>query len=821
MPEGSASPPRAYPIHDAEGSHGYYAPPPQSTSNPWTRTGTFLLSGSTAPPIVNTRRAPPLRGRASTSSPGLGPPVLYRNAKCSCCATSVSYPRDSTCFSCTVCGVTNDLAPIPGQSRVEPGITRDQVFNLCAPASDGRDGETDEQLARRLHQVELGSPASLESDDLVSSYIVSTFSSLETLDQSFLSSIQPSPPLHETLEAFYTLIKSRPEHLRLLETLVGALLRRPGSSLDRLKGNWIVALMESPTFSAIYSTEPYERRGLYSKFVGLLSNVPSAQHHHVVTYLSQPSYPSSRLRDHIQLLVPHISHVILSDSESSRSGVQGQHLWAVRAGAKVASVLLAARNARSRNDRNTNSGDDEIKLSEFYVTAIDALGEDAWIQDFLEWEESALEAPDSGHQTMFQFCQYPFLLSLGIKKRLLEFENQRQITDEAEAAVRSNLSRSSYRDPYTGRGSAYALEDEAERQMPLLMLNIRRDRLVADSLHQISGNRQNLRKSLRIRFEGEEGIDAGGLRKEWFLLLCRSLFSPSYGMFNSPDDESNLSWFNPGSVGMVDEEDYWLLGAVVGMGLYHADTLDVPLPLVTYKKLLREPSSSLEDLAQFQPSLARGLRHLLAYEGDDVEQVFCRTFVGTYEAWGETVLVDLCEGGRDRPVTSENRREFVSRYVDFLLNTSVSTQFEAFSAGFHQVCSGNALSLLRGEELELVVRGSDEPLDVETLKSVTTLHGFYEDDRVIENFWRVFGAFGPARQRKLLAFITSSDRVPATGLTALHLKITCLGRVDSDRLPTSHSCFNELRLWLYDGGAERLEGLLTRAMEESEGFGLR
>ena len=75
--------------------------------------------------------------------------------------------------------------------------------------------------------------------------------------------------------------------------------------------------------------------------------------------------------------------------------------------------------------------------------------------------------------------------------------------------------------------------------------------------------------------------------------------------------------------------------------------------------------------------------------------------------------------------------EFVDLLVDFILNKSIAHQFEAFSAGFNEVCSGNALSLLRGEELELTVRGSEEPLDVETLRSVTTLHGFYDDDQVI------------------------------------------------------------------------------------------
>lgn len=63
-------------------------------------------------------------------------------------------------------------------------------------------------------------------------------------------------------------------------------------------------------------------------------------------------------------------------------------------------------------------------------------------------------------------------------------------------------------------------------------------------------------------------------------------------------------------------------------------------------------------------------------------------------------------------------------YVNFLLNKNVSQQFEAFAAGFKSVTSGNALPLFVGAELELLVRGSPEPLDLDQLKSVTTYEGF-------------------------------------------------------------------------------------------------
>ena len=32
-------------------------------------------------------------------------------------------------------------------------------------------------------------------------------------------------------------------------------------------------------------------------------------------------------------------------------------------------------------------------------------------------------------------------------------------------------------------------------------------------------------------FDGEEGVDAGGVRKEYFQVMMRELLDPNYGMF--------------------------------------------------------------------------------------------------------------------------------------------------------------------------------------------------------------------------------------------------------------------------------------------------
>lgn len=79
---------------------------------------------------------------------------------------------------------------------------------------------------------------------------------------------------------------------------------------------------------------------------------------------------------------------------------------------------------------------------------------------------------------------------------------------------------------------------------------------------------QDLKKKLRIEFVGEPGIDAGGLTKEWFLLLVRELFSLNFGttrnglilgMFTY-EEETNYFWFNAGSFEASDQ--FYLVGVV-------------------------------------------------------------------------------------------------------------------------------------------------------------------------------------------------------------------------------------------------------------------
>ncbi|PHH86397.1 hypothetical protein CDD83_10312 [Cordyceps sp. RAO-2017] len=499
--------------------------------------------------------------------------------------------------------------------------------------------------------------------------------------------------------------------------------------------------------------------------------------------------------------------------------------WQIRAAARVLALLFAANklpktrhgDATPPNADDTRSGliRDGINetglplhTSDFYNLVLDNTD---LVADFESWESK---------RSKFSFCQYPFLLSIWAKTKILEYDARRQMQNKARDAFFDSIMTRRNINQY-------------------LSLDVRRDCLVDDSLKAvgevIGSGSGDVKKALRITFRGEEGIDGGGLRKEWFLLLVREVFNPDHGMFIY-DEDSQYCYFNPNSFETSDQ--FFLVGVVMGLAIYNSTILDVALPPFAFRKLLasapahgQAPSAhprpsmkySLADLADYKPRLARGLRQLLEYEGD-VEQTFSLDFVVDMERYGIVVQVPLCPGGERKSVTNSNRREYVELYVHHVLDTAVARQFEPFKRGFYTVCGGNAFSLFMPEEIELLVRGSDEAMDIAALRAVAEYDNWSSrqpdgTEPIIGWFWESFQNATPADQRKLLLFITGSDRLPAMGAAMLCIKISCLGE-DTGRYPIARTCFNLLSLWRYMS-RERLEVMLWRAVRESEGFGLK
>ena len=217
--------------------------------------------------------------------------------------------------------------------------------------------------------------------------------------------------------------------------------------------------------------------------------------------------------------------------------------------------------------------------------------------------------------------------------------------------------------------------------------------------------------------------------------------------------------------------------------------------------------------------LRRGLKQLLDYEGNDVEDIFCLTFeLNWMDEMGEEQRLELIPDGANIEVTNANREEYVLRYVRWILVDSIRSQWDAFQTGVMHVMEDSSLDLFLPEELELLVVGTPL-LEFDALEENTKYEGGYDkESEVVKNFWKFVKEADEDSQVKLLKFVTASSKAPIGGLGKMDFVIQ--RSADSDQLPTSHTCFNTILLPDYGADYEKLAKLLGRAILECEGFGL-
>ena len=139
-----------------------------------------------------------------------------------------------------------------------------------------------------------------------------------------------------------------------------------------------------------------------------------------------------------------------------------------------------------------------------------------------------------------------------------------------------------------------------------VQLKIRRDHVKNDALIGLEmvamENPSDLKKQLIVEFEGEQGIDEGGLSKEFFQLVIDQIFNPDYAMFAFSAETQNF-WFNPTS--FESDGQFTLVGIMLGLAIYNTVILDVHFPMLVYRKLLGR-KGTFEDLQELDPTLWKG-----------------------------------------------------------------------------------------------------------------------------------------------------------------------------------------------------------------------
>ncbi|KAI1869310.1 uncharacterized protein JN550_005940 [Neoarthrinium moseri] len=361
------------------------------------------------------------------------------------------------------------------------------------------------------------------------------------------------------------------------------------------------------------------------------------------------------------------------------------------------------------------------------------------------------------------------------------------------------------------------------RTFPSLQLSVRRDQVFHDSFKSLyfkSGDEMKFGK-LNIRFHGEEGVDAGGVTREWFQVLSRQMFDPNYALFVPVS--SDRTTFHPNKLSGINDEHlmfFKFIGRVIGKALYEGRVLDCYFSRAVYKRILGK-QVSVKDMESFDPDYYKSLVWMLE---NDITDIITETFSVETDEFGVTKIEDLCENGRNIPVTEENKQDYVRLVVEHKLLSSVKEQMEHFLKGFHEIIPAELVSIFNEQELELLISGLPD-IDVDDWKSNTEYQNYTPSSQQIQWFWRALRSFDKEELAKLLQFVTGTSKVPLNGFKELE-GMNGINRFNihrdygnKDRLPSSHTCFNQLDLPEYESYDILRAQLLKAITAGSDYFG--
>jgi len=292
-----------------------------------------------------------------------------------------------------------------------------------------------------------------------------------------------------------------------------------------------------------------------------------------------------------------------------------------------------------------------------------------------------------------------------------------------------------------------------------------------------------------------------------------------------------MTWFQPGS-----PEPLWkfqLIGMIVSLAVYNGLNMPVTLPKALYMKLLGLDVSELHHIADGWPDLTNGLTSLLEWDEKEgsVEDVFSRTYEYSVEQLGQHMTFDMGTEIESWPqfadsyvpshieaplVTNATRNKFVSDYIHWLTDVSIRPQFEAFKRGFFTCIDPRSTRLFDPDTLQSVVEGVQD-IDISEMRRAARYVGWEASNRTVKDFWSIVKKYNLEQKKKLLEFVTASDRVPVGGMRNLQFTLQKNG-VGDEHLPSSYTCFGILLLPEYSS-KEVLRKNLTTALENSMGFG--
>lgn len=239
-----------------------------------------------------------------------------------------------------------------------------------------------------------------------------------------------------------------------------------------------------------------------------------------------------------------------------------------------------------------------------------------------------------------------------------------------------------------------------------------------------------------------------------------------------------------------------LLGRVMARSLLDQRLLDMDINPMFFKVARGEPVD-LYDMKEMDSALGGTLEKLqialdqwkaggrkgpISVDGMPLDDL-CLTF--TLPGY---VDYELREKGNQSIVRTSTLELYIDAVVRATLHDGIESQMQAFREGFEEVFPLDVLDCFYEEEMDVLLRGVQEPWTAQKLADcVKCNHGYTTQCRQVQWFLEVVAELKGLDQRRFVQFVTGSPRLPPGGLASLHPPLTVVKKTHSAQTPEGNA----------------------------------
>ena len=363
-------------------------------------------------------------------------------------------------------------------------------------------------------------------------------------------------------------------------------------------------------------------------------------------------------------------------------------------------------------------------------------------------------------------------------------------------------------------------------------INLNREDLLNDTLKQTEN--VDFYKDWTVKFNREEGIDAGGLLRDFFTNIFQILEGEQLQLF-IPSENNEFSYIlNPFLFQNEENFKYCrLIGLLLGKAIMQNITINICFNKLIYKMILCE-KIQYEDLIFIDNQLYKSLNNLkenLQYNDIDDGNNILKDLDMNYAIEMRDInnhihSFELMKNGRN--ISVDNLDDFIEKRIKFL--TGIYEPFiKEIRATFYKYMPVDKIKCLNSDELELLLNGRPF-IDVDEWKSFTEYKEPYnENHMVIKWFWEILSELSQKDLSNFLLFSTGSSRVPLGGFMELEGNDGIINRFTIYHLPynnkvknfiKSHTCFNRIELPCFTNKKDLEDAIRFVSGNQIWGFGL-